>query len=585
MVLALSARISHHARADEPTPPLPSAADAIEAFNSLDAWIRAWNVPSEPRKIDPPGVTAACITLRLGGKVLGRGTAVSDDGAAIWSAARDAFVQATQSLPVEPDALRERRIEEMVPRITIDAQFAGQFTPMLVESEAAIALQLKPGVEGIAVRLADRTDAVFPAVMLAAGTTPSEGVRIAISRLGLPARPLGELMRATGLVVYRFPVRHLVQPREQAAPEFLYRGGRIIATNEVTGSRLREAASLIAAHIISHAWPGQEPFGMLGDYKTVNDRYDPHIAPPLEQAGCALALAFYARTPGIPAREAIRSRRFAAEVLSALTVVAQEETDPLSDPLACAMWLAAEDALRSTDAARLLPDEFRTKALGVVRATLSADHVWTAAAPPQGRSLIAWSLALAATRDDSLREAASAAVRSVFRETDPARLVSELPWLGWAELALLRPDEEVPALLALVQLRDTAYTFQLTEKSIGSDSPDFLGGIVFTRTRTPLPTWNALRPLTFFATMLGDPRLTPDGEVIAELARMKPSLRYLLQLMIDDPLTHMMRDRDRSRGGVRTALWDQTASLEPAAMALLCLSETLHAMEARGGKK
>lgn len=569
-------------------PPLPAAADCIATFNTLESWVRAWDVSHEASPIDPAGTTGACVTLRLSGRVLGRGTSVSDDGATVWRAARDAYVQSVESLPVEEDALRARRIEEMTPRITIDLQLSGALTPMLVEDDAGVAMQASPGIDGIAVRVGGRIEAVFPGAMLSTGTTSVEALRVAMSKLNLPPRPLPELRKSTGLTIYRFPVRHLAQPREQAAPEFLYRGGRVVALTEVTGTRLREVAAAIANHIVSHAWPGVEPCGMTGDYLPLTDRYEPVIAPPLEQAACAFALARYATTPGIAERDASKARRFAAEITERLAIIAPDEEDPLESPLSAAMWLAAHHTLKRAEIVAAAPDEFVIKARAVALSTLALNDAtlsWTDHAPAAGRSVIALALALAALDDDSLRPIAVATIRALFRDTDAARLVSEMPWLGWAELALHEGDAELPSAVALIEMRRATDAFRIGDSELNSGGADLLGGIVFSRARAPLPTWNTLRPLAFLATMLGDPRLTKGDEVVSELSHLRPSLRYLLQLVIDDPLMHMYRDRDRSLGGVRPAVWEQTAALEPASMALLTLSEALRSMDARSPKR
>ena len=97
------------------------------------------------------------------------------------------------------------------------------------------------------------------------------------------------------------------------------------------------------------------------------------------------------------------------------------------------------------------------------------------------------------------------------------------------------------------------------------DSPDLLGGIVFTAARNPLPTWQAARPVAFAATMLADPRLTPPAQVSEQTAALMRSLRFLMQLTADDAGLHMFRDRERALGGVREAPWNQRMPLQPVA--------------------
>lgn len=574
------------APADEP-PPLPPAADCVSAFNEVDSWIRTWRSPGDPQLLDPTGTTGACVTLRLSGRVLGRGTAFGSQRDTVWRAYALARVQAIESLPAEDDALRARRIEEMTPRVTLDIQIAGRLTPLLIEDDSAAAMWIEPGIEGVAVRVGDRLEGVFPGTMLSTGVGTIDALRAAMSKLNLPPRPLAELKRSANPVIYEFPVRHLAQAREQAQPEFLHRGGRVIPLGEVTGARLRSAASAISKHLVSHAWPGSEPCGMTGEYLALSDRYEPVIAAPLEQAACAFALARYSTTPGIAEQDASRARRFAAELLDRLVAVAPEESDPAEDPLACAMWVSAARVLGESGVMLGAPEDARARMLqGLHRAVaLKGDAAnWNSASPATGRGMIALGLAYASRDDETLSPLARAAVRSVFRETEAARLVSEMPWLGWAELALAQREVPLPGAVALLDMRAAASQFRLDEDELEPSAMDLLGGIMFTRSQIPLPTWHTLRPAAFLATMLGDPRLTPSQDVVAQLADLKPILRFTLQLMMDDPALLMCRDRERSLGGVRPAVWEQRAALEPSALALLTISESLRSIEARTTK-
>src|SRR5262249_22969539 len=90
------------------TPPSPK--DAMDAYQVLDSWIGAWNVPEAPVKTALAG--AASITLRLSGEVVGRSTEVAagageargDD--LVWKCAKAAVAEAARRLPGEKDALR-----------------------------------------------------------------------------------------------------------------------------------------------------------------------------------------------------------------------------------------------------------------------------------------------------------------------------------------------------------------------------------------------------------------------------------------------------------------------------------------------
>ncbi len=571
-------------------PALPSASDSLKAYQALDGWIRAWAVPGEAQRLDPAGARGTLVTLRLGGLVLGRGSRMSEDGLSLWRAAREAWTEADRGMPFERDALRESNVADASRRVQIEVQFAGELTPLLGETFEVAAASLSPGLDGVAARIGERTEGMFPGVALATGAGPGEALRVAVGRLGLPPVELGKLIGSHGVVVYRFGVRSLAQLAPGGAPIFTYRGGRIVGLGEVTAAGLRAAAGAIAGNIMSHGWPGEEPHGLLGDYLPLEDRYEPLIAPPVGQALAAFALIRYATAPGIPEGEAARLLRFAGEIVERLTIVTRDEADPLASAVDAGMWLIARRALEeaSPGVGEGSRPEFRGQAVARVRATFDgAGGGWTASAPGTGRGVLACALAYESRRPEagSLGDEARRAVRAVYRETDRAGLVAELPWLPWADLALALVPNDLPSATALRELRETTWTFQVTERDAGAEFADMTGGILFTRTRNTLPTWHSLRPLAFFASALGDSRLTDEGEVREQALALRRSLRFLLQLMVDDSNVWLFRDRGRCFGGVRSALWDQTCGLEAASLALLTVSETLRSTAARSTAK
>lgn len=575
---------------------LPSAAESLGAYQTLDGWVREWAVPSEPQSVDPPGTRGAMVTLRLAGRIVGRGAHMSEDSQSLWRAARAAWLEADRDMPFERDALREQNIADAAQRICIEAQFAGVLTPLLGETYEVASATVSPGFHGVAARVGDRVEALFPGAALAAGASAPEALRAAVGKLSLAPLELGQLVSRNQLVVYRFEARALAQPEPGAQPIFTYRGGRIIHLPEVNAARLRSAAEAIADRLMATTWPGQEPHGLLGDYHPLTDTYDPLIAPPLPQAVTAIAFAHYARIPGVAPERSRRAIEFARGIVEMLTQVTPDEADPLLDPLDAAMWLiaraAVEEAARGyaeTEEGKALDfPEFRGAAQARVRSTFDAARdAWANDAPRAGRSLLACALAFDA-RDaeapEGERGLAQAAVRSVLRDTARANLVGELPWIGWAEFALAPEPEPIPAADALTTVRATTWEFQVSDRDAGADYADMIGGILFTRSRQPLPTWQTLRPIAFFATALGEPRLTDAEQLRAEALALRRSLRFVLQLMIDGDNAWMYRDASRARGAVRSALWDHTCTLEASSLALIAIADTLHSSERRASQ-
>ena len=179
------------------------------------------------------------------------------------------------------------------------------------------------------------------------------------------------------------------------------------------------------------------------------------------------------------------------------------------------------------------------------------------------------------------RDRALESVRALLRETPPGEAVSLLPWIGWAELDLAGDAADIPSEIALRDVRSMVWRHQLQPADVGEDGRDLVGGVVFTRGRAPLPSWQTMRPLAFLATMFGDDRLTDAADVPDEATRPLASLRFVMQLAVGDAEMHMFRDRARALGGVRLAPWDQRQTLEASSLALLTLSEAIHAAARR----
>jgi len=313
----------------------------------------------------------------------------------------------------------------------------------------------------------------------------------------------------------------------------------------------------------------------------------PLIAPPRDQALALYALARYSTSPAIDAANRTRAARTFWTVFADFIAVDESETNPLEDPVAAAFITLALRAAPDRPPGMPRPPantgDPTVAALLAVRNAFDPSKGWSDDLRPGERAAIAFALADASRTkadDSALRERATEAVRSLFREATPGTLVAYMPWLLDAELAL-HPGDDIPSLPALLELRDLVWRHQLTAADAGPDSPDLAGGVVFTAGRTPLPTAQITRPLAAIARMTFDPRFTPTGQFPAELARLTSSLRFLRQLAVDDPLLHMMQDEQASRWGVRASPWDMTLPLDASAMALLTLVETLDGAASR----
>jgi hypothetical protein len=587
----------------EPPPPTdlanpPSPAIAIQAFTLVESWVRAAAVPEPPDPAAIPRTGGAAIVLRQNGEVVGRGVDLSDDGLALWRAARAAWTEASARVQVERDALMEASLKQAAATLTISLELAGAPTPLLGDTYADLAAEIDPGLTGLAVRAGDRIHAIFPATMLATGTTPDEAFGIALleafdgdktrvmdDRLAL--LPPDSLRQHESVAYLKFKVSHLAQWSPNSPPTFLHRSSRIVGRDEITVPGMRTFADGMARHLLGRAWPGPDAYGMFGRLEPATGRYDPRFADAAEQAAAALALRRYSDTRGVDRTTADAARDFARDLLTALAKVERDEIAPWNSPASAAACIVAY-----LEGGRpLAADEVRMAGLlpqcvAMVDGAFDAPSGFAESVPPSARGLVAWALVRAAidSGDQAGRAKAQAAIRAVYTSTAPEMLVGQWPWLGWAELELAGPpgfQAEVPAAVALRDTRELVWKHQLRSADLESQDADFEGGIVFTKSRFPLPGWNTARPLAFLATMLGDPRLTTPEERPAELVRMIEGIRFLRQLAVEEPSTFMFKGpAKRTLGGVRAAPWDIRMPPDATSLSLLTLCEALRSLDA-----
>lgn len=594
---SLAAHPSAHASPAQPQQPQPKVkstdpdappdpASSMRAFKMLNGWVRRWSIPENPAPDDLTAFPGAAITLRLRGEIVGRGSDMGGDLKTLWRAAVAALGEANHRMPLENDALRDESVKEMVRDMTLSLELAGPLVPINVKTFEEAERTLSPGLDGVAVRIGDRTASMFPGTMLATNTTIALALGAMASQAGAdPTLSLiepADLVSKHGATLYRFRVSHLAQPASGREAEFLYRGARLFNLSSLNKSEIQAMADRIAEHLLTRAWPGADAIGMVGTYEPWRDRYEPPVAAPADQLMTAYALLQYAQSPGVNPPRAREAERFVQRVLTDLKSVEPGEIKPWEDPAAAACWVALT-ALGSAPA----PESCRKRVL----ASFDSENGFKADVPVAARGMVALAL-VEMTREDSgaapRQEAvglAESAVRRAFRDTPEGELVSQMPWLGWAELRLAaikgRPD--VPAAVALRQMRKAVWEHQVGPLDEGASESkggglDMVGGIVFApRTAgTPArPTWQSARPLAFLATMIADARLTPPAEKNLELARLLSGLRFLRQLGADDSTAWMYPNRTRALGGIRAAPWDQRMALDASAITLLTVCEVL----------
>ncbi|MCB9848591.1 MAG: hypothetical protein H6814_09280 [Phycisphaeraceae bacterium] len=560
-----------------PAPDVPGPEAALTAYQTIEPWIRSAAIPQAAAPIDLPGCTAISVTLRRGGRVVGRGTEVigPDEPAAraLRDAAAGAWIEASERIRGDNDALRGQRLRSDAAALTIDLELAGQWTPIGGESFADAGDEADPGIEGVAARVGDRLVAVFAGSMQSSNRDAAQALLAAAGALDLPPLPLKQLRDSHGLVVYRFPASRLTQITPGSAPVFLFRGGRVTPATAVTSGGLRAFSDRIAGNILRRHWPGPEHLGLMDTLRPwAGDYADPVIAAPRSQALASMALTRWAlqrQSPKAPLAAV-------GALLEELADVQGDEAEPSAEPTSAAMTLCA---INEADRAGVWNDietpkaitrlRFRCRA-AVAGAIDSADSI-----EPPALALVAYAAATDGTID---RSATEQVVRALFRESPAQELPALSPWLGWAELALHPAGTKLPAAIALREHRSILWRFQVPP--VGAAAPDLVGAIIFTASRHPAPNWQTARALSLVATMLADPRLTSPDERLPEIVRLTRAMRFLMELTIDETDAALVpMPAATATGAVRMSLSDQRAPLDAAAMTLLTVCETIRAID------
>ncbi|MEM8835930.1 MAG: hypothetical protein AAGD00_08930 [Planctomycetota bacterium] len=562
----------------------PTPSDAMAAYDVVRVWVDAGDVPSEPERggaLDPPGTSGVCVTLRFAGRTAGRGVSFEGEGRDLWIAARKAWVDAIGDLPAGDDAMRPERLALMRPLVQIDIQFAGEPTPLFGDTIPEVAGSVRPGLDGVASRVGARTEALFPGTMLAIGMSPSEALLNTLGAVGMPApTSLDELRERDGLALLRFEVTHLAQAAPESPPVFLHRGGRVIGLGEVNTASLTDAANGLASHLVSRVRAERDSPTMTGDIRVGTGHRVSALLADRSQAVAAFALLRFTRTPGADPVLAQRADRDARRILASLV---RDAGEPIDRDVAAA-WLIAFEELRLTarwGRGRAQADQSERDALRAfgVRAAevLLADAPGDVPAP--ARAFEVYGLARVGVFEEDARpevlEAAGARIAELLRQTERDQLVALMPWLGWAVLETSPAGAGVAPAVALRELRRMVWAFRIDETELGDD---VLGGISFSRGRGALATWQSLKPLAFLATMLGDARLTEPASKTEQLAELRRSLRFVLQLTVRERETHLARDPAAVLGSARPAPWDFTASADASALALLTICEALRSI-------
>jgi hypothetical protein len=523
--------------------------------------------------------TAACVTVRLLGDVVGRGEEVAATAApgVVWRAARKAVDDLRKKLPVADDALADERRREFARQATVTLELGGTLVPIREQTYDEIDEAVSPGMFGFAARAGERLVASFPSESVVAGTLPGQSVATLVGQvLGDPAKGLridpeaqpAKVMARDGVGLFRFAVSPIGQPTPNEPGAFLTRGGRVIGIGIVSTKSLRAMGEGIAKHLLKrvHEAKHEQPFmGFRGVYFPARGVHDPDVAPAAEQAMVAFALASWGQRTGGDNAHAAASMWLGGAFAEGSLVRISE------DARAATLALAA-GAAATRDGTNPMSREALDACVAAIKANPSPDD--------------AGLLILALSVSASGRETAAQLADTLYMPDERGQrrgLAAHMPWVVLAERKLGGGRVRESSVAALRDFRERAYGFTLSAVDAARDDvgEDLAGGIVFPGSRPPLPTAQSLRVIAALAAMLADPGVTPDEEFQRELVRIMPGLRYLRQLCADEWTMPLCREPSRAAWGVRAATWDARMPGEASALGLVTLRETLDAIERR----
>jgi hypothetical protein len=572
--------------------PRPSEVDALAAYLAARAWLDADALPAEDSpqaRVPLTGVTAACVLLRLDGRLVASGEAAlptptltgasaNEQGVLLRRAVGRAVAKALSDSTIA--SVRAAVGDKVTARLSLEVELAGPVRPLIGRTIAEASLRVAAGDEGLALLRAERCYRAYPSRLLAAdiASRPDRAITALLLEAGLPVKDLNAFTAEERVSLGRFDTIRLRADSPAAAPSTVTRAGRVIETFELSPRRLQamsaQLASRLAGQVVARV-PGDAAKGvaLLGTLNPTADAYAPPFATTRDAALGALALAAAARSAEIPA--ATRARAQAQSDALVGSLVSSTESTERDAAVDCLLALAA----------RTHPD-------AALRARL-ASHVATHDAaepqdpslknpPPKGAppkdappkdpvlsSLLAG--ALLASGGDAEARRASEIVRDLLARHAGARarLVDAAMPLAFVAIdpKLDRATrDELVALFGEFSTLARSLQIRPTEPEFAALSADLEGGLLLPDTSGGMPDTQCLPLATALA--LVERQLPTEGRD-ARLASGLLFARFLAQHVADDPWVGGFRNPGALRGLVRGDLSSDDCPPGPTAAGLL----------------
>ena len=533
----------------------PAIDQGTNAWLQARVWLDEGNLPSEsdPRaEVAIEGLDAIGVLLRMDGRVIGRGFDPAGDPLALRRALGRAIAQASGDRATKdlPPSLQD----ELIRRLTLEIEFAGETEPLLGSTLAAATGRLRPGIDGIAVRRGSMIARSLPGRELATGTAGASSSIIfrLLDEVGLPPRDLPELRRLDKVSLHRFETLRLGQSTLMDLPRELSRSGSIVARSALENGVTRDLRGRLSAHLISHRPPpspdASERPSLLGDFNPIANRHLPFEARIPDRLLVAWALAMNATldqdllaadsTPSEP-------QAVAAAILDELPPVSMGEAVTVDLGLLTASALEDRDRmekfLKSAASTATIGDPVATARRAAALGSLPVDLVDNE------------------TFQSHLDEAWNA-------NTSIESLIGAFEWLSLAEFARYqRTGEPSIRISALRATRDA-----LLLRQIEDPQSDLDGGLPLRSGARTMVDARTLRPALGMAILAQIPEADAAGQIRA-MKGLEGFLRFIRQLMLSESDARLLPGWRHAADGLQTSPWNAQQSVAADATALLVL--------------
>ena len=559
-----------HATAPSATDGAPAPETAEQAYRQARAWLDRDSLPdsdSAEARMALDGVTGVSVVLRLDGRAVGAGADCKGDDRMLRRAVGQAVAKALGDETIR--RVRTDAGDRITVRLSLEVELAGTLVPLIGRTIAEASARVVPGRDGLAVRRGDDAYYAFPSRMMV--TDSANRTAGAITALlvdaGLPAKDLNEFDTSERVGLARFASIRLRADTPTDAPERIERGGRTIALAEITPGASRVLATRLVARLAGQVAPDASGARAMlrGTLDPSRGEYEPPFATPRQAALAAMALAEAGTGDAVPSPVAAKARERAALLVRTLAELPEAQRVVPVDSL-CAIaavgCLPADDPLRATLAARAAAELDRQRAPG--------DGGSPAA-------LVFAALAVARTDNDrGPARAAEAAHDLIARSGAKPSLVLQaaLPLAMLGRLGTLDAECAAEVRGVLGQLASQLEPLQVgADPEASSGIPeDLVGGLMNPSGPRVRIEADCLPHLAALAVA----RLDGRGDMT------RRSVRFLSQLVADDPWVGGFRSPDDLRGLVRGSLGGCACPPDPLILGVLLA--TAAADSAPGGK-